>query len=146
MHIDLLLLQLKHPENVGACYRLASQFNVDHIYQHRLATKKVGSTDTSKAARHIAIKEVDNLTEFMLNYDGYKVLLETGGTQFPPKEMMERIWQKEPILIAVANEGRGATKEQIALFDVVWTLPAPAHISYNVSNALAIGLHRVVYG
>ncbi|OGB97650.1 hypothetical protein A3F06_03925 [candidate division TM6 bacterium RIFCSPHIGHO2_12_FULL_36_22] len=136
-NIDLLLINVKFPENVGMIYRLAIQFNVRHIYRYNCSVP--GKTNTYKTEKHIPITDVLSL-DFLKNYPHPKYLLETGG----------QILKKKPdnvshYLLAVGNESYGVADEDKVYFDEIYTLQAPRLISYNVSAALAIGLYYFTY-
>ena len=145
--VDLLLIRLKTPENVGACYRLANQFGVKKIYNYKC--REAGRTNTSKAETKIPIEYIDSL-DFLAHYPNPKYILETGGQSI----LVPLLFQSTSAryLLAVANEGGGANKDELKLFTRIFTLPAPntvLHeklISYNVSHALAIGLFLLEYG
>lgn len=141
-HVDLLLIRLKFSENVGSAYRLALQFNIRTIFSYECA--KPGYTNTVKAERHIPITKVDDLM-FLKEYPHEKILLEMGG------EVLRSVCRPggpayKPYLIAVANEGHGATEEECSFFDSIYTLDAPYLLSYNVTHALAIGLYKLHFG
>jgi tRNA G18 (ribose-2'-O)-methylase SpoU len=135
--IDLLLINIETPENVGLIYRLAFQFNIRHIYIYKCS--KSGKTNTYKTERHIPIKEVESL-DFLNDYINPKYLLETGGSILNNKVILA-----DDFLIAIANESHGATDKYKSYFDNILTLNAPNQKSYNVSHALAIGLYLVTY-
>lgn len=138
MHaIDLLLIEIKYPANVGSIYRLAFQFNIRAIYTFNCA--KSNRTNTYKTEKHIPISAVDSL-DFLNEYPHPKYLLETGGTMI----CKETVKQPE-FLLAVANESHGASDEQKKYFDQILSLDAPRQPSYNVSHALAIGLYSITY-
>ena len=137
--MEICLIRLKTPENVGACFRLAMQFNATKIYM--LKCVKAGRTNTYKAECHIPIIEINSLDEIDdSELKDQKILLETGGQTRRPWSLLSREY-----LIAVANEGHGASKEEIKFFDYIYTLNAPNLESYNVSHALAIGLYNLQY-
>jgi tRNA G18 (ribose-2'-O)-methylase SpoU len=134
--IDLLLIKVKYRDNVGLIYRLAYQFNIRNIYTYESAPN--GKTDTYKTERHIPIHKIDSL-EFLRKYPFPKYLLETGG------KAISKV-HSSSFLLAVANESFGASTEQKAYFDAIFSLTAPNRESYNVSHALAIGLYILEYG
>jgi len=144
--VDLLLIRLKTPENVGACYRLANQFGVKKIYNYKC--REAGRTNTSKTETKIPIEYIESL-DFLHNYPHSKYILETNGTSILLPLQCKTIDSR--FLLAVAHEGKGANKEELKLFTRIFTLPAPnivMHeklISYNVSHALAIGLFLLEY-
>ncbi len=133
--IDLLLIEVKYPENVGLIYRLAYQFNIRSIYTFKCS--KSGKTNTYKTEKHIPIYEKDSL-DFLKSYPFPKYLLETDG------EKMPKIIAPS-FLLAVGNESFGVPVEQRVYFDGIFSLDAPNQRSYNVSHALAIGLYVLTY-
>lgn len=133
--IDLLLIEVKYPENVGLIYRLAYQFNIRSIYTFRCA--KSGKTNTYRTEKHMPIYEKDSL-DFLKSYPFPKYLLETNG------EKISKVIAPS-FLLAVANESFGTSAEQQAYFDNIFSLDAPTQKSYNVSHALAIGLYILTY-
>ena len=135
--IDLLLIEVKYPENVGSIYRLAFQFNIRTIYLYQSAESN--RANTYKTERHIPIIKIDSL-EFLTTYPHPKYLLETGESVLTKESISDPVF-----LIAVANESYGASDEQKQYFDQIFSLNAPRRPSYNVSHALAIGLYQIIY-
>lgn len=145
--VELLLIRLKTPENIGSIYRLAMQYKIKKIYKYKcinILTKGLLRTDVFNGQKHIPTQEIDSL-DFLKTYLYPKYILETNGESIINKKSDDKF------LLAVAHEGRGATKKELQLFDSVLTIPAPncelnEHlISYNVSHALAIGMYSLNY-
>ena len=106
--IDLLLLNIKNPANVGLIYRLAFQFNIRTIYSHQ--SSESNNANTYKTERHIPIIKIDSL-EFLKTYIYPKYLLETGESSLAKNSISSSIF-----LLAVANESFGASEEQKIYF------------------------------
>jgi|GEM_PF-2892247 len=146
MQAELLLIRLKTPANIGACFRLAMQYGITKIYMYKCP--KAGRTNTTQTQRHIPVVDIDNL-DFVFNYPYGTYLLETDGTDITIPVACQTLNDK--FLIAVANESHGATTAERKLFGRTLTIPAPNTIvndhliSYNVSHAVAIGLFLFEY-
>ena len=144
MNLSILIHNVKDKANVGSIYRVAFQFNAKRIYMCNSA--EPGNTNTYKIERRVPIIQVDDLEFISTNQDMHSIALETCGDHANPEILYKGLFNTErEILIAIGNESYGFSNEELNCFDYVWTLDAQNNISYNVSHALAIALHRMFY-
>lgn len=143
MNLSILIHHIKDKANVGSIFRLAHQFDASKIYVCNSA--EPGKTNTYKIERRVPIINVDDVTFLQDLDDVITIGLETGGSLGTGDFFRNVVSKEKDILVAVGNESVGFTEYELKYFDFVWTLEAKSQVSFNVSHALAIALHRIFY-
>lgn len=141
--IGLLLDGVGQPFNVGAIFRTAAAFGVDHVWLcgntalpgHPSARKTALGTDRLLAFSHMPSAAEAAAAAVA---EGYRVVaIELASDAVPLHEAS----LAGDVCLAIGNEDHGCSAALLAAADVVTYIPLPGKVgSLNVAAAAAIGL------
>jgi tRNA (guanosine-2'-O-)-methyltransferase len=141
--IGLLLDGVGQPFNVGAIFRTAAAFGVEHVWlcgstapaDHPSARKTALGTD-----RLLAVSRLPSAAQAAAAAaaDGYRVVaIELASDAVPLHEAP----LTGDVCLAIGNEDHGCSAALLAAADVIAYIPLPGKVgSLNVAAAAAIGL------
>jgi tRNA (guanosine-2'-O-)-methyltransferase len=144
--IGLLLDGVGQPFNVGAIFRTAAAFGVEHVWLCG-STASVGHPSARKTAlgtdRLLSFSHVPSAAAaaHAAAADGYRVVaIELASEAVPLHEAP----LTGDVCLAIGNEDHGCSAALLAAADVVAYIPLPGKVgSLNVAAAAAIGLAEV---
>jgi tRNA (guanosine-2'-O-)-methyltransferase len=144
--IGLLLDGVGQPFNVGAIFRTAAAFGVEHVWLcgttapvgHPSARKTALGTDRLLSFSHVPSAA---LAADAALADGYQIVaIELASEAVPLHEAP----LTGDVCLAIGNEDHGCSAALLAAADVVAYIPLPGKVgSLNVAAAAAIGLAEV---
>lgn len=144
-HVELALLDLRDPLNVGQAFRLAASLGVTHL--HLLGrTPTPPNAKLNRTARGAQEEVQWSQATWDAALDGFRqnqlrvVAIEYATASVDMREVRARIAGQACVLV-VGNEAHGLSKDVLAAVDEVAHVPMYGAISsFNVASALGIAL------
>jgi 23S rRNA (guanosine2251-2'-O)-methyltransferase len=136
----MVLDGIEDVRNIGAIARSAVWFGLDAIIIGTKRSAMINSfayKSSAGAIKDIPICRVMSITKALqfLKDSGVKVVVAAGGND----AANETLDYKEPIAVVMGSEGKGASREVMALADEIVSIPGTAKVeSLNVSVASAL--------
>ncbi len=157
MRVRLVLVGVEGEVNLGSAARLAANFAVDELYLVSPRASPHGEEARRYAVRAAKLLEEARIVEGLGEaLEGVEVAACTSAKTgqdsdvlrhpVPPREFAETVVERGygSVAVVFGRESVGLTREEIALCDVLVTIPAsPEYPVLNLSHAVAIVLYEL---
>lgn len=146
IEIVILLEDLNGPANLGAVFRNAEAFGVQHIWIHESNQPDLQSNRFKKTSRstehHVTYEFYSDFYQVVNDFEGYKVAIEITEASKAINSIQKQDLSK--ILLVFGNEKYGIPSEHLSILDDCFHIRMwGQNSSLNVSQTLGISLYEI---